>query len=73
MDYSQLYGSGGGESGGGGGSGKAASSSSSSASAINFGSGSLLTDSGGLTPLAGVILATISLFALIGLIVVARK
>lgn len=69
MDYSSLTGGGG---DGGGGAGKAASSSSSAASAINFGSG-LVTGDGGLTPMAGIILAAISLFALIGLIVVARK
>lgn len=67
-----LYGTSGG-SGSGGGSGKAASSSSSAASAINFGGGSLFNDGGGLTPLAGIILAGLSFFAFLGLIIVARK
>jgi hypothetical protein len=66
-----LFGGGGG--GGGGGSGKAASSSASSASAINFGGGQLISPDGGLTPLAGIILAALSLFAFLGLIIVARK
>lgn len=66
-------GSGGGSSGGTGGGGKAASSSASSASAINFGSGGLVSDNGGLTPLAGVILGGLSLLAFVGLIIVARR
>jgi len=68
----QLYGTGGGD-GGGGSAGKAASSSSSASSAINFGSGQLIGADGGLTPLAGIILAALSLFAFLGLIIVARK
>lgn len=73
MDLSSLYGSGGGGGGGGGGAGKAASSSSSSTSGNDFGSGQLVTDSGGLTPLAGIILAGLSFFAFLGLIIVAKK
>jgi hypothetical protein len=59
--------------GGGGGSGKAASSASSSTSGNNFGGGGLVNDSGGLTPLAGVLLAAMVLFAFVGLVIVARK
>jgi hypothetical protein len=72
MDYENLGGSGGGG-GGGGAPGKAASSSSSAASAINFGDGALFNGEGGLTPLAGIILAGLTLFAFLGLIIVAKK
>jgi len=70
MDYGQLGGGGG---GGGEGGGKSASSSASSASAINFGNGALFNGDGGLTPLAGIILAGLTLFAFLGLIIVAKK
>lgn len=69
--YDQLGGGGGG--GGEGGGGKSASSSASSASAINFGNGALFNGEGGLTPLAGIILAGLTLFAFLGLIIVAKK
>lgn len=69
MDYAQLSGGGG---GGGGGGEKSASSSASSASAIQFGD-RLVNDSGGLTPLAGVILGVFSLLAFVGMIIVAKK
>jgi hypothetical protein len=59
--------------GGGGGSDKATSSASSSTSGNNFGSGQLVNGDGGLTPLAGLILAGLTLFAFLGLIIVARK
>ena len=65
MEYGQQ---GGGSDGGG----KSASSSASSASAINFG-GALVSDNGGLTPLAGVILGAVALLAFVGMIIVARK
>jgi hypothetical protein len=64
---------GGGGGGGGEGGGKSASSSASSASAINFGNGALFNGEGGLTPLAGLILAGLVLFAFLGLIIVAKK
>lgn len=59
----------------GGGSGKAASSSASSASAIQFGAngGGLVNDNGGLTPMAGIILGSLSLLAFVGLIIVAVR
>lgn len=66
MDDSQLGGGGGGEGGG-------KSASSSAASAINFGNGALFNGDGGLTPLAGIILAGLTLFAFLGLIIVAKK
>lgn len=69
--YDQLGGGGGG--GGEGGGGKSASSSASSASAISFGNGALFNGEGGLTPLAGIILAGLTLFAFLGLIIVAKK
>lgn len=71
MEYEQFGGGGGG--GGGEGGGKSASSSASSASAINFGNGALFNGDGGLTPLAGIILAGLTLFAFLGLIIVAKK
>jgi hypothetical protein len=70
MDPGQF--SGGGQGGGEGG-GKSASSSASSSSAINFGGGSLVSDNGGLTPLAGVILGAVALLAFVGMIIVARR
>jgi hypothetical protein len=65
-----LGGGGGGGSGGGGG-GKAASSSASSTSGINF--GGLVSDNGGLTPLAGVILGALALLAFLGVLIVATR
>lgn len=69
----QFMGGGDSGGGGGGGGGKAASSSASSTSGINFGGG-LVTDNGGLTPLAGVIIGVFALMAFVGMIIaVARK
>lgn len=65
------YGQGSGQSGGGG--GKAASAASSSSSAINFGGNGLVNSDAGLSPMAAIVLAALSLIAFIGLIVVARR
>lgn len=62
-DYNQA--------GGGGAGGKSASSSASASSAIQF--GNLVSADGGLTPMAGIILAVFGLMAFMGLIVLARK
>ena len=62
---------GGGGAGGGGAPGKSASSSASSTSGNNF--AGLVSDGGALTPLAGVVLAALSLFAFLGLVLIARK
>lgn len=60
------------QAGGGGGSPSPASSAAaSSANAIQF--GNVLTPDGGLTPMAGIILAAFGLLAFIALIVVAKK
>ena len=69
-DFDSFLGGGGGGGGGAPG-GKAASSSSSSTSGNNF--GGFVNDQGGLTPLAGIILAALSLFAFLGLVIIARK
>jgi hypothetical protein len=61
-----------GSGGGGGGGPKAASAASSATSGNNF--GGLVSDQGGLSPLAGVILGVVSLIAFVGLLVLlARK
>jgi hypothetical protein len=56
---------------GGGGAPKSASSSASSTSGNNF--GGLVSEGGGLTPLAGVILGVVSLIAFVGLLVLLAK
>lgn len=53
--------------------GKSASSAASASSAINFGNSGLVNESGGLTPLSGVILGAVALLAFIGMIIVGRK
>jgi hypothetical protein len=69
MDYSSFGGGGSGSDGGG--APKSASSSASSTSGNSF--GGLVSDSGGLTPLAGVILGITSLIAFVGLLVLLAK
>ena len=59
--------------GGGGGGGQSASSSASSSSAISFGSGSIIGEDGGLTPLGIIAVSALGLFALLGLMIVAKK
>lgn len=61
----------GGGGGGGGGAPKATSSSSSSTSGNNF--GGFVNEGGGLTPLAGIVLAALSLFAFLGLVLISKK
>jgi hypothetical protein len=61
-----------GSGGGGGASGdKATSSASSSTSGNNF--GGLVSDSGGLSPMAGIILGVTSLIAFVGLLVLLAR
>lgn len=57
--------------GGEGAGGKSASSAASATSAINF--GAMVSPDGGLTPLAGVILAALGLLSFIALVVVAKR
>jgi hypothetical protein len=57
--------------GGGGGAPKSASSSASSTSGNNF--GGLVSDGGGLTPMAGIILGVTSLIAFVGLLVLLAR
>lgn len=66
----EEYLGGGGGGGGGGGSGKAASSSSSSTSGNQFGN---QDDSGGISPLVGIVVGALGLVALLGLVLIARK
>lgn len=57
--------------GGGGGAGKSAASAASATSGNNF--AGLVSPDGGLTPLAGVILAALGLLSFIALVVVAKR
>jgi hypothetical protein len=57
--------------GGGGGAPKSASSSASATSGNNF--GGLVGDSGGLSPMAGIILGVVSLIAFVGMLVLLAR
>lgn len=57
--------------GGGAGGGKVAASTASATSGNTF--GGFVNDQGGLTPLSGLIVAALGLFALLGLVLIAKK
>lgn len=67
----QLAGLGGIGGGGGGGAGKSQSSSASATSGNNF--GGFTSDSGGLTPLAAIVLAAVALFGFLGLVLISKR